>query len=238
MIRPTEDFQRHQQPEMMDQDDLPRAVHLRALSGLARLNHFTGVARDLYSRIREVAMDTPAKTIRILDVASGAADLPIAWARRARKDGLKLEITTLDISDVAIEEQLRRAAMASVQIQAIQQNCITEPLPVGFDVITNSLFMHHLDDEEVVTLMASMQQAARQRVVICDLERSRLNLGLVTIGSQLLSRSIVVHHDAKLSVRGAFNVSEFQDLAERATGHSVNVQRIFPCRMLISLLPS
>lgn len=238
MIRPTADFQRHQQPEMMDQVDLPRAVHLRALAGLARLNHFTGVARDLYSRIRDVAVNNPSQPIRILDIASGAADLPIAWARRARKDGLKLEITTLDISQVAIEEQLRRAAAVGVQIQAIQQDCIDQPLPAGFDVVTNSLFMHHLDDEDVVALMTNMQQAARRRVVICDLERSRLNLGLVAIGSQLVSRSIVVHHDAKLSVRGAFTLGEFKFLAERATGQNVDVRRLLPCRMLISLPPS
>ena len=221
----------------MDQQDLPHAVHLQALTGLARLNHFTGIARDLYSPIRKVAADNPSNPIRILDVASGSADLPIAWARRAKKEGLQLEITTLDISGFAIEEQQRRAAAAGARIQAIQQDCTTGPLPTGFDVVTNSLFMHHLDDTEVVALMRGMQQAARRRVVICDLERSRLNLGLVTIGSQLVSRSKVVHHDARLSVRGAFNANEFRRLAERATGQFVSVKRLLPCRMLISLEP-
>jgi 2-polyprenyl-3-methyl-5-hydroxy-6-metoxy-1,4-benzoquinol methylase len=170
-----------------------------------------------------------------LDVASGSGDLPIAWARRAKREGVRLEISTLDISEFAVEEQLRRAAEAGVRIAAIRKDCLSEPLPTGFDVVTNSLFMHHLEDDEVVALIRAMRQAARRRVVICDLERSRLNLGLVSIGSQLLSRSKVVHHDARLSVRGAYTTAELGNLAERATGECVRVERLFPCRMLVSL---
>ena len=237
MIRSSSYFQRDLQPEMMDRDDLPRADHLQALAGLARLNFFTGVAGDLYSSIRKVALLDRSKTIRLLDVASGSADLPIAWAVRARREGIKLDITTLDISEVAIEEQQRRASARGVRVRSIQQDCTTDPIPEGFDVITNSLFMHHLDEVNVVALIRRMYRSARSRVLICDLERSRLNLGLVRIGSRLVSRSNVVHHDARLSVRGAFNVAEFKRLAENATGQSVRVRRLLPCRMLIGLVP-
>ena len=224
-------FKRDRQPELMDDPNLPDQDHRHALEGLSRLNRLSLVAGAMYRRIRRFAQQN-GRPLRVLDVASGAGDLPIQWARRAKRDRLAVDITTLDISEVAAAEQEVRAQRAGVEIRAAVRDCLREPLPSGFDVVTCSLFMHHLADADVVQLLRSMDAAAARAVVVCDLERSGTNLALVGVASRLVTRSPVVHTDAKLSVRAAFTRKEFRALAEQALMRPVVVERSFPCRFI------
>ncbi|TWU24431.1 hypothetical protein Pla52o_23580 [Novipirellula galeiformis] len=226
-------LQRNLQPELMDDPALPRGEHKLALAGLARLNRFSGVAGVMYRQLRRIARDR-SRPLRILDVASGAGDVPVHWAQRAKREGIKMQITALDISSVALEEQQRRAAQAEVKVRSEQWDCLAKSLPHGFDVVTCSLFMHHLADPQATFLLRSMHAATDDAVIICDLERSSLNLGLVAFAAKLLSRSHVVHTDAVLSVHGAYTRNEFSTLAEAALGVPVTIRGAFPCRFIAS----
>ena len=218
----------------MDQPDLPTDQHEHALQGLARLNRFTQIAKGMYRMIRARARRYPDCKVRLLDIASGSGDLPIDWAQRAARDGLKLDIHTLDVSHVAVETQTRRAHEAGVRISPVQADCLGGPLPGQYDLVTNSLFMHHLDPPDVKRLLKSMNEAALRDVLICDLERSRLNLAMVAIGAHALSRSHVVHTDSSLSVHGAYTIREFRDLCDQAGISGAQVSRVIPCRFTAS----
>lgn len=221
----------------MDDPAIDPVLHSHALAGLARLNRYTGVAGLMYRYVRRLTKDrslssTSPRPLRILDVASGGGDVPIAWARQAKRDGINLAITTLDISAVAIEQQQRLAKDSGVDLTSIQMNCLTEPLPTGFDLVTNSLFMHHLEVTDVVNLLRQMRAATDNAILVCDLERSRLNVGLVAFASRILSRSKVVHHDGPQSVRGSFTRKEFAGLGEHAMGEPMQLHSALPCRFI------
>jgi 2-polyprenyl-3-methyl-5-hydroxy-6-metoxy-1,4-benzoquinol methylase len=186
----------------------------------------------MYGHLRRVALAMGDRPLCVLDVASGSGDVPIAWARRAKRDGLKLQLTLLDMSSVAVEEQQRRARQLGLDVMSLQHDCLGTPLPAGFDVVTSSLFLHHLDEHQAFKLLQSMQLATENALLICDLERSRMNLALVTVASRLLTRSPVVHHDAARSVRAAYTMEEFRRLADSALARPVRVRRAFPCRFL------
>lgn len=222
-------------PELMDAPDLPVDVHQQALLGLARLNRVSGVSGRIYGHLRRLADARPNRRLRLLDVASGSGDLPIGWAVRAKRDGIDLQIATTDFSATAVKEQRVAAARAGVKIDAIQHDCMNGPLPGGFDVVTCSLFMHHLDRHEACTLLRSMQHATDGSIIVCDLERTRVNLALVAIASHGLSRSHIVHHDASVSVRSAFTMSEFRSLATETLARPVRIRRLFPCRFLMTV---
>ena len=227
--------QRNLQPESMDDPDLPRDEHELALRGLARLNRCSGVASAMYRRLRRLAMTRENQTLHLLDVASGSGDVPLRWAEWAKREGWNLQLTLLDLRSVAIEEQQRRAHAADLHVLSLQHDCLHSPLPSGFDVATCSLFMHHLENRQAVQLLEAMRRASNSSVIICDLERSYLNLALVSVASRLLSRSKVVHTDAKLSIQAAFTMSEFQTISQQALGHPIKIQRLFPCRFIATL---
>jgi 2-polyprenyl-3-methyl-5-hydroxy-6-metoxy-1,4-benzoquinol methylase len=222
-------IQRDRQPELMDDPGLPEELHHSALVGLARLNRFSGIANAMYRRLRRYVPSGQTR-IRVLDVASGAGDIPISCARRARAEGLTCELTMMDISEVAADEQLRRSRNAGVPVDCVVQDCLRQPLPGGFDVITCSLFLHHLDDRDSIRLLQSMQAATPRAILISDLDRSMFNLGLVTLASRVLTRSSVVHTDAALSVRAAYTRHEFKTVAEKALLRPIYVEPSFPCR--------
>ncbi len=228
-------FPRDRQPELMDDPNLPRDEHQRALRGLARLNRSSGVAGTMYRHLRRHAMVRENRMLNILDVASGGGDVPLSWARRARRDGLNLQLTLLDISGVAVEQQQRSARELGLDVLSLQQDCLHSPLPGGFDMVTCSLFMHHLDDHQAFRLLQSMQAATETGIMICDLDRSRLNLYMVNLACRLLTRSHVVHNDAAASVRAAYTMDEFKQLAENSLARPVHVMRAFPCRFIAML---
>jgi hypothetical protein len=86
-------------------------------------------------------------------------------------------------------------------------------LAAAHDVVISSLFLHHLEDDQVVTLLSTLARARPRLVLIDDLRRSRWGLALAFCASHLLSRSPVVHHDALVSVARAFRPSEVAALA-------------------------
>lgn len=225
-------FTRRLVDEQMDALDLDPEEHRLALAGLRRLNSLSGVSSVLYRRLLRLAPAKPRRPMRVLDVASGGGDLPVAWLVRARRQGFPLHVTALDRSGTALEAASEQAQRANVDLATVQRDCLCDGLPGGFDVVTCSLFLHHLNEPQAIRLIQEMWRASRRSVVVCDLERSRLNLALVAAAARLVSRSGVVHHDAVASVQGAFTRPELADLFRHSLGFTVPVRRSLPCRMV------
>ena len=125
-----------------------------------------------------------------------------------------------------------RAEQGGLAIVSIQMDAVREGVP-DCDVAMCHLFLHHLTESEIVSLLRSMRSAARVGVVITDLRRTRLGYGLAWLASRLITRSDVVHRDALLSVRAALNEEELYELAERAGLGAASVRRLWPERMLL-----
>ena len=70
----------------------------------------------------------------------------------------------------------------------------------GYDVVTCSLFLHHLDDEQAVAFLRWAAATAAHQVLVNDLERSGLGLALAHVAVRLLTTSDVVHTDGPRSV--------------------------------------
>jgi hypothetical protein len=215
-------------PEWMDDPALPVRQHDHALRGLARLNAISRSHRLLWPRLRTLARRSEGP-LQVLDVASGAADLPVRLDRVARNVGVRLRWILTDRSPHALAHALGRARQAGLDCRAVQVDAVREPLPRA-DVVINSLFLHHFDQEDVVRILRGMREAARQAVGVTDLRRTSLALGLVWLGSRLVTRSPVVHHDATASVRAAHEPGEVRNLTERAGMTGACVEVVDPVR--------
>lgn len=218
--------------EWMDDPALSPERHRHALSGLRRLNQISGVSGAMFRQLRRLALASPDHPLHVLDVASGSGDLPIAWLKAAKRHGLSISVTALDISEVAMQTASESANAAGVELGTVRRDCLRDGLPGGFDVVTCSLFMHHLDPPDVSRLVQEMWRASDGSIIICDLERSRTNLALVAASARLVTRSDVVHFDASASVRGAYTRPEFAAMLRSALGFPVHVRRSFPCRFM------
>lgn len=218
----------------MDDPQLPEDQHRAALAGLARINRLTGVAPAMYRRIRRYAHSL-GRPVRLLDIATGSGDMPIYWSNQAARDRLDIHCTGLDISHTAVEYAKTQAELAKCDAQFIQRDVLVDRLPSGYDIITCGLFIHHLSELQIVHLLTSMQAVAGHAIIICDLERSHLNLACVWFASHVLSRSKVVHVDAIRSVHAALTRAEFRRIAEQTLDRPIRIVGLPPCRFIATL---
>jgi SAM-dependent methyltransferase len=225
--------QRSLVPEVMDDPSLLAGPHEQALRALARINWWSGSARILWGPVRRLAAEHPGRPLRLLDVASGAGDVLIGLAERARRSNIALELHGCDISEVALAHARHRAAAHGLPLTLVRRDVLTDPLPVGFDVVTTSLFVHHLTEEAAVTLLRSMAESAGRLVLVNDLRRCARGLALAHVACQLLTRSSVVHTDGPRSVAAAFTPGEALQLAAQAGLHGAMVRHHWPFRFLL-----
>jgi 2-polyprenyl-3-methyl-5-hydroxy-6-metoxy-1,4-benzoquinol methylase len=226
--------ERRLQPEIIDQPDIDAPRLRGALRGLERINWWSGSARILWGPIHQLARECPARPLRILDVATGAGDVPIRLWRKARRAGVALEIAGCDRSAQAIAYARARAREYGAAIHFFTWDALQGNFPGAPDVVMSSLFLHHLEETQAIALLRSMAAAARRMVLINDLQRSRAGFVLAYLGTRVLSASPVVHTDGPRSVEGAFTLAEARDLAQRAGLAGAAVGRRWPCRYLLS----
>jgi predicted nicotinamide N-methyase len=223
---------RRRQAEIMDQPDLDRVRHFQALRGLERINFWSRSAAILWPPLVELARRT-GRPLRVLDVATGAGDVPIRVWQRAQAAGVALHIDGCDRSPDAVAFARDRAAVRRADVSFFVCDALGPPLPAGYDVVLSSLFLHHLEEDQAVNLLRRMAEAAGQMVLVNDLVRSRAGFLLAYLGTRILSRSAIVHTDGPRSVEGAFTLREARALAQRAGLAGAVVAKRWPCRFLL-----
>jgi 2-polyprenyl-3-methyl-5-hydroxy-6-metoxy-1,4-benzoquinol methylase len=229
--------QRCRRAELMDQPDLEQRRHDLALQGLARINWWSGSARILWPAIRDLARQLKPEPVRILDVASGAGDVPIRLWHKARRARAQVLIDGCDISSTAVTFANHRAQAEHAQVGFFQWDALEKPLPDGYHIVTSSLFLHHLEEDQAVALLGRMGRAARNLVLVNDLRRNWLGFVLAYLGTRLLSTSRIVHIDGPRSVEAAFTRSEALELARRAGLANPSVAARWPFRFLLASRP-
>lgn len=226
--------ERHRTPEVMDGPGLDPVEHARALRGLGRINWISRSAAILWPSIAGLASTHRGRPIRVLDLASGGGDVPIALARRAASRRLDVRVEGSDASPEAVRFATEQARASGLSVPFRVLDALRDPIPSGFDVISCSLFLHHLDRPEAARLLRAMGASAARLVLINDLARTRVGYGLAWAGCRLLSRSPVVHHDGPVSVAAAFTPAEALGLAIEAGLDGATVARRWPERFLLA----
>ena len=94
----------------MDQPGLDATEHAFALRGLGRINRISRSAAIYWPELRRLAKTRDSKPLRVLDLASGGGDVPIALACRAIRSGLDILIDGCDKSGEAMQFAAERAA--------------------------------------------------------------------------------------------------------------------------------
>ncbi len=225
-------------PELMDDPSLPAADHSAALRGLARINSLAmtnrAMASSVLAEVRQIIASTSraaAAPVRVLDIATGGGDLPVAIALAAKAAGLKVAVHGCDFSPIALRHAAEFAASKGADVQLFSHDIVAAELPARYDIITCGLFLHHLDEPEILTVLGRLARATDGVLLVQDLKRSSLGLLLSRLVPRVLTRSPVVHVDAVLSVQGALTMNELESLARKAGLSDATVTALFPQRM-------
>jgi len=218
----------------MDDPSLDAVEHARALAGLRRVNAVSRSDAILWKPLHELAAEQSPKPFRVLDLATGSGDLPIKLWKRFRRAGFPAEVAGCDISPVAVAEATRRAAAAGAAVNFFSCDVLAGRIPGDYDAVVCSLFMHHLDPPDVVTVLKRMAEVSARGVFVNDLRRSRGGWRVAWLGTRILSRSPVVHFDGPVSVTAAYTLDEAKRMAESAGLTGATAENRWPWRLLLS----
>lgn len=226
--------QRFREAEIQDQADLDEKLLHQALRGLRSVNFVSGSYWPLWSAIRRLAHELGTKQLSVLDIAMGAGDIPIALWQRSQREGLQLEIQGCDVNPRTVVYAQELADRSRAGVRFFTMDALQDDFPRRYDVVTSSLFLHHLSDQEAVRLLMRMSVNARHMVLVNDLLRGMTGLTLAYLGTRLLCTSRVNRVDSLRSVRAAFTLEEAKTLAQQAGLSGVSFRRIWPCRFVLT----
>lgn len=226
---------RDRQPELMDQPGLDVAVHRYALASMGRVNRISFTARVIWRGLADLLDLSSTRRYRVLDIACGGGDLALRLNHIARRRGIALQADGCDVSPTSVafaSDAARRNGIAGARF--FQLDALRDALPPDYDVLMCTLFLHHLEETDVVSLLNRMAASARRAVLVDDLVRTRFGYVLAWAGGRLLTRSPIIHTDGPLSVRAAFGLDEFRGLAARAGLEPFTIRRHWPQRFLMT----
>ncbi len=202
------------------------------LRDLARINRLTGGVTLSARAIDDLLAAAPgaSEEVTLLDVGTGAADIPAHLLASARKRGPSLAVTASDsrqeVLDAALVARPSLDRVAGLTFALADGRGL--PWPDGsFDVAHASMVIHHLSPEDAVTFLRELRRVARIGVVINDLTRGRI----FWLGGWLLVHAIATsrftRHDGPLSVRRAYTRRELADLVSAAGLTTVSTRVAF-----------
>ena len=153
--------------------------------------------------------------VHIVDVGSGGGDMLRQIARWARRRGIAVRLTGIDLNPyaarAAAEFTPKELGIAWETGDALMYR---PEKPV--DIVVSSLMAHHLEDEEIVALLRWMQATAQLGWFINDLERSEWSCRMFGWAGRMVEWHRFVRHDGPVSFRRAFREEDWVRLRAAA----------------------
>jgi ubiquinone/menaquinone biosynthesis C-methylase UbiE len=215
-------MQRINTKEILDSDDCPPAEVTASLRDMSFINRWFGGVATTRRLIERVASTTGKRQFSVLEVAAGLGEIPKRVAAQLARHGITLDLTSLDRARTHLCRD-DRAVVADALALPFQDR--------SFDLVTCSLFAHHLDPAELARFARETLRVSRCAVLINDLVRHPLHLVLTYAGFPLM-RSYVSRVDGPASVRRAYVPEEMRQILTSGVTHArVEISRHFLFRM-------
>jgi SAM-dependent methyltransferase len=208
-----------------------------SLADIERLNSwFGGYALSLRA-IRRLADQVPRdRPLRIIDVGGGTAAFAVRIAEWARRSGRDVRVVVVD-RDPTTLALARAVASAYPEIRLVRGDAAALPCRErAADIVTSTLTLHHLEPPQAAAGLREMAAAARVAVVVNDLLRRRLSLGLVWLATRLLGCHPISRHDGPLSVRRSYSPDELRALAGDAGARRLTIHEYPVLGRLVAVL--
>jgi SAM-dependent methyltransferase len=223
---------RHRGVEKLDVPGVPATIVRRSLADVARANILFGGRRAVLAELRPLFAAGRGRAMSLLDVGTGAADIPVAARDAAASRGVALTVMGADTS-------LPLAASAARRLDgAVAANALALPFADrSVDLVICSQLLHHFTEREIASVLRELHRVARVRVIISDLRRSWIAAAGIWLMSFPLRFHPVSRHDGVLSVLRGFTTGELAAHIVRATGASPAVTRRLGWRVTASWTP-
>jgi ubiquinone/menaquinone biosynthesis C-methylase UbiE len=243
-------MQRIDAPEILDSDVCSAEESGAVLKVLGRINRWFGGVSTSQFMVERAARVTGCKRLSLLEVAAGLGEVPGIIQRRMERSGIALDVKLLDMAQSHLPTNLLPAnhlppSHANGSQPKKHNSSAVNPGVVGdalalpfadnaFDLVSCNLFVHHLSPQNLTRFVREALRVSRRAVLINDLVRHPLHLGLVYASFPIMLNR-VAWLDGLTSVRRSYVPSEIQSMLASALSPEilgrVEISRHFLYRM-------
>ncbi|HEX3106135.1 MAG TPA: methyltransferase domain-containing protein [Terriglobales bacterium] len=209
--------------ELLDSDSGTPAEIEGSLRDLQSFNQRLGGVSTTRDLIHDVVRRTGKTRLSLLEVAAGTGFVPVQASRELGKSGIKLDITLSDRSPTHLPRNGSTHKVAADALSIPFSNS-------AFDLVSCTLFLHHLAPDEVVKFARESLRVSRIAVLVNDLVRNPLHLALAYAGVPIY-RSRITRNDAPASVKQAYTIEEMSGFFRSAGAAKAEAQKHFLFRM-------
>ena len=220
------------QPELMD---IPQgdSYELRTdLANLVSLNRYFGSHRLLLQFARKWLK--PGGQYRVLDLATGAADLPRELVRWARRNQVSLIVDVVDAQGATLHIA-KESSFAFPEIRFFEADIRSFEPSETYDLVLCTLALHHFSEDDAIRVLVRCRMLSHRWSLVSDLERSLFaSVGIWALTATAY-REAMTRHDARVSAKRAFSKAEFVSMAVAAGWAGFGYQRFLFARQAVWL---
>ena len=207
---------RSTEPEELDGESTDLATYQRCLGELAVVNRMTFTHYPTLRWLAHVTRALPAgSTVTVLDVACGHGDLLRAIATWAKRRGLKVRLSGIDVNPRSTAVA-REATPGWMDIDYRPADVFCYAHAGRPDFIVSSQFTHHLTDEEVVEFLTWLDENCGCGWHIVDLHRHALPYYGFPALARMMRWHRIIREDGAISIARSFRRSDWQKYLDRA----------------------
>ena len=215
---------RVREEEWMDRPGVDADALRDSLRFIRHVNSLLGYTRATISHLERFSRSWKRhRVVRIIDFATGSADVPLAILRWADEKKWQVEVVGIDLHPITsqiAEEQVANDNRLSI----VRADAMATPFEdESFDYALTAMFLHHLDEPDAVRVLNEMNRVARRGIIAADLVRNRRAYGWISLFT--LFSSDMIRHDARVSVAQAFSRAEVLSMRNAA---GVRYARYYP----------
>jgi SAM-dependent methyltransferase len=219
------------EPEEIDRPDQPFADMRHSMADLAKTNRLFGGTQTILFHVSRLLRSVPrGGHVRVLDIATGTADIPVALQAWGQRHGLTLDIVAVDNHPAVL--RLAHAACPEAHLALADAQCLPFA-PQSFDIALCALAFHHFGYDASVRVLAAMDQLTTRGFVVSDLRRDWPTLWGVQAALTLTRSHPFTRHDGPASVRRAWTPREYQQMLTESGVANARVRSHWYFRMAL-----
>ena len=220
----------------IDDADIDPADLAETMACLRTINRRAGGISSILQQFRAWSANWPKdQPVRILDLCTGSADIPLAIAQWAQDAGFDVRIVAVDHHPgiLRVAAEYLEAKPAAGRIQLLQADLFNLPFePNSFDYVMCSAALHHFPQIRVLTALRIMERLMTRGLLWSDMHRGFWPELCVSLA--LTGKPAKVRHDGLAAAKSGFTRAEVRDIASRLDMGYLRYQRHFVYRFVLA----
>jgi ubiquinone/menaquinone biosynthesis C-methylase UbiE len=229
-------MQRVDAPEILDSDACSPREAQAVLAAIGRVNRWFGGVATTQKMVSRVIQAAGVNRLSMLEVAAGSGELPEIVRHKLARRGIQLDVTLLDMAHCHLPGGEYAIGNNAKHNPRVVGDALRLPFKDGaFDVVSCSLFVHHLRPQQVQQFVPEALRVCRRAVLMNDLVRHPLHLAAAFAGFPIMLNR-VAWLDGLTSVRRAYVPKEIKTMLASdvlKTPARLEISRHFLYRMAV-----